>query len=89
MKNGFIGRNQGIPVFDDQILPVFGAIAVSSDVLMEEMRVRNDPGILGDGECAVGGHSLITVPDIDFYLDPRINGKDMAGRPFRFVYVVA
>lgn len=53
------------------------------------MRVGNDPGILGDGECAVGSHSLITVPDIDFYLDPRINGKDMAGRPFQFVSVVA
>ena len=54
MQDGFIGRNQGIPVFDDQLLPVFGAIAVSSDVLVEEMRVGNDPGILSNDEHVVG-----------------------------------
>ena len=46
MQDRFIGRNQGIPVFDDQLLPVFGAIAVSSDVLVEEMGIGNNPGIL-------------------------------------------
>jgi len=54
MQDGFIGRNQGVPVFDDQLLPVFGAIAVSSDVLVEEMRVGNDPGILSNDEHVVG-----------------------------------
>jgi len=58
-----------VPVFDDQLLPVFGAIAVSSDILVKEMRVGNDPGILGNGECVVGSHPLIIVPDCQqFYL---------------------
>jgi len=59
----FIGRNQGVPVFDDQFLPVFGAIAVSSDVIVKEMGIGNDPGILGDIENVVGSHPLIIVPD--------------------------
>ena len=68
MKNGFIWRNQGIPVFDDQLLPVFGSIAVSSDVLVEEMRVGYNPGILGNGECVVGSHPLRNLSYFDFIL---------------------
>jgi len=49
-------------------LPVFGAVAVFSDVLMKEMGVGNDPGILGDGECVVGNQSLIIVPDHNLIL---------------------
>jgi len=56
MQDGFIGRNQGVPVFDDQLLPVFGAIAVSSDVLVEEMRVGYNPDIGGNDERVVGIH---------------------------------
>jgi hypothetical protein len=39
-------------------LPVFRAVAVSSDVLMEEMRVGNNPGVEGDGKCVVGNLPL-------------------------------
>ena len=75
MKNGILWGNTRIPVFDDQILPVFGAIAVSSDIFMEEMRIGYDPGILGaDGECVVGNHPLITVLDIDFFLIQGLMG---------------
>ena len=68
MQDGFIGRNQVVPVFDDKFLPVVGAVAVFSDVLMEEMRVGNDPGILGDGKCVVGSHPLIIFGDLHFSL---------------------
>ena len=69
MKNGFIWRNQGIPVFDDKFLPVDGAVAIFSDVLVKEMGVGNDPSILGDVENVVGIHPLIIVPDCQqFYL---------------------
>lgn len=68
MKNGFIWRNQGIPVFDDQFMPVFGSIAVSSDVLMEEMRVGYNPGIGGNDERVVGIHPLRNISDLDFIL---------------------
>jgi len=37
-------------------LPVFGAVAVSSDVFMEEMGVGDDPGIGGNDERVVGEH---------------------------------
>ena len=80
MQDSFNGRNQVIPVFDDQFLPVFGSIAVSSNVLVKEMRVGNDPGILGDGECVVGRHPLITVSDIDFNFDSTIKGNELIGR---------
>ncbi len=56
MQDSFNGRNQVISIFDDQLLPVFGAIAVSSDILVKEMRVGNNPGILGNGEGVVGSH---------------------------------
>lgn len=68
MQDSFIGRNQVVPVFDDQFLPVFGAIAVSSDVLVEEMRVGNNPGILGNGECVIESHPLIIFGDLHFSL---------------------
>ena len=68
MQDSFIRRNQIIPIFDDHLLPVFGAVAVFSDVLMKEMGVGNDPGILGDGECVVGNQSLIIVPDHNLIL---------------------
>lgn len=79
MQDIFIGGNQGIPVVDDQILPVFGTIAVSSDVLVEEMGVGNNPGILGNGECVVGSHPYITVSDIDFNFDSTIKGNELIG----------
>jgi hypothetical protein len=65
MKNGFIGRNQVVPVFDDQLLPVFGAIALSSDVLVEEMRVGYNPGIGIDVKCVVRSHPFMTISDTD------------------------
>lgn len=68
MQDSVIGRNQVVPVFDDQLLPVFGTIAVSSDVLVKEMGIGNDPGIMGDGEWVVGRHSLRNIPDYDFFL---------------------
>jgi len=55
-------------------LPVFGAIAVSSDVLVKEMGVRNDPGILGDGKWVVGSHPLRILPDFDFILIKELRG---------------
>jgi len=80
VQDRFIGRNQVIPVFDDQLLPVFGAIAVSPDILVEEMRVGNDPGILGDGECVVDNHPFRNLPDFDFP-DPRIKGTTCQAFP--------
>lgn len=68
MKNGFIWRNQGIPVFDDQLLPVFGAIAVSSDILMKKMRIGNNPGIGGNDERVAGIQPLIIISNFDFIL---------------------
>ena len=67
MKNGFIWGNQIIPVFDDQLLPVFGAIAVSSDVLVKEMGVGNDPGVEGDGKCVVGNLPLNKKLSNDYF----------------------
>jgi hypothetical protein len=58
VKNGIVWGDQVIPIFDDQLLPVFGAVAVSSDVLMEEMCVGNNPGVGGDGKCVVGNLPL-------------------------------
>ena len=83
MKNGFIGRNQVVPVFDDQLLPVFGAIAVSSDVLVEEMRVGNDPGIGVDVKCVVGSHPLIILPNFDFILIQELRGTTCQVVPLR------
>jgi hypothetical protein len=67
VKYGFIRGNQIVPVFDNQFLPVFRTVAVSSYVLVEEMGVGDNPGILGNGECVVS-HVLITAPVIDFTL---------------------
>ena len=66
MQNGFVRGNQVIPILDNQFLPVFGAIAVPSDILMEEMGVGNNPGIESDFEFVVGKHPLILFGDIRF-----------------------
>jgi hypothetical protein len=67
-------------------MPDFRTIAGFTGVLapqphrrVKEMCIRNDPGILGDGECVVESHPLITVPDIDFDFDSTIKGNDLAG----------
>jgi len=54
-----------IPIVDGLVLAVFGAIAVSSDVFMEEMGVGNDPGILGNGECVIENHLVVSQHDYD------------------------
>jgi len=36
VQNGFVWGNQVIPVFDDQLLPVFRAAAISSDILVRK-----------------------------------------------------
>lgn len=74
MQNGFNGRNQVIPVFDDQLLPVLGAIAVYSDILMKKMRIGNNPGIEIDFERVVGDHPLIIFGDLRFSLPSNSTG---------------
>jgi hypothetical protein len=48
-------------------LPVFRAVAVSSDVLMEEMRVGNNPGVEGDGKCVIGNLPLNKYLSNDYF----------------------
>ena len=48
-------------------MPVFRAVAVSSDVLMEEMRVGNNPSVRGDGKCVVGNLPLNTNLSNDYF----------------------
>ena len=59
MQDIFLGGNQVVPVFDDHLLPVFGAIAVPSDILMKKMRIGNYPGVESDFELVVCNHPLI------------------------------
>ena len=88
MQDSFIRRNQIIPIFDDHLLPVFGTIAVSSDVLVKEMGVGNDPSILGYGEYVVGSYPIITTLDIDFILIQK-SWKRPGGRSLKVVPVVS
>ena len=83
VQNGFIRGNQVIPVFDDQLLPVFGAIAVSSDILMKKMRIGNNPGIGGNDERVVGIHPLIIISNFDFILFQGILGTTWPVVPSR------
>jgi len=80
VQDSVIGRNQVVPVFDDQLLPVLGTIAVSSDVLVEEMRVGNDPCILGYSECVIDRQPFRNLPDFDFP-DSRIKGTTCQAFP--------
>jgi hypothetical protein len=66
VQDGFIWGNQIIPILENQFLPVFWTAAVPSDILMEEMRVGNDPGIESDFECVVGDHPIIIFGDFRF-----------------------
>lgn len=95
VQNGFVWGNQIIPVFDDHLLPVFGTIAVSPDVLapqahirVKEVGVGNDPSILGYGECVVGSHPTITTLDIDFILIQK-SWKRPGGRSLKVVPIVS
>jgi hypothetical protein len=45
MEDGFIWGYSIIPVFNNQFLPVFWAIAVSPNIFVEEMGIGNDPCI--------------------------------------------
>jgi len=46
MKNDFIRLYEAIPVFNDQLLPAIRATTVLVDVCVEEMGIRNEPGII-------------------------------------------
>ena len=46
VKDGFAGLNEAIPVFNDQLLPAFRSIAILTDIGMEEMRIRDQSGIV-------------------------------------------
>jgi len=48
VKNNVAGLDEVIPVLDDQVLPVWGAVAVLLDIGMEEMGVRNNPGRIAE-----------------------------------------
>ena len=76
-------RYQVVPVFDDQLLPVLGAIAVSSDIIMKKMRLGNNPGIGVDVKCVVGSHPLIILPNFDFILIQELRGTTCQVVPLR------
>ena len=46
MKNDFARLYEAIPVFDNQILPAIRTATVLADVCVEEMGIRNEPGIV-------------------------------------------
>ena len=52
--------------FYNQLLPVFRTAAMLSDILKEEMRVGNNPGIESDFECVVSEQPLIVFGDFLF-----------------------
>jgi len=58
MKNGILWGNTGIPVIDNQFLPVFGEITVSSNIDVEEMCIGNDPSIGSNYECVVVSYPI-------------------------------
>jgi len=60
------GVTRSFQFLNDQFLPVFGAIAVSSDVIVKKMGVGNNPCIEIDFERVVGDHPLIIFGDFFF-----------------------
>ena len=55
MKHRFIRGNQIIPVLDNQFLPVLWTAAIPSNVFMEKMGIRNNPGIRSNFKVVVRG----------------------------------
>ena len=94
MQNGFVWRNQIIPNLNNQILPVFGPVAIPSDILtpkahirVEKMRVGNNPGIETDFKRVAGDHPLIIFGDFRFLYQELVReqpgGVFLAGRSRR------
>ena len=52
--------------FYNQLLPVFSTAVMLSDILKEEMRFGNNPGIESDFAGVIGGHPLIVFGDFRF-----------------------
>jgi len=50
MQDGIMWGNPLIPILDDHLLPVLWAIAITANVLVEEMGIGDDPGVGGDNE---------------------------------------
>ena len=50
MKHYVIELNQAVPVLDDLGLPVLWAVAVTTDILMKEMGIGYDPGLIIYGQ---------------------------------------
>ncbi len=91
MKNGILWGNTGIPVIDNQFLPVFGAITVSSNIDMEEMCVRNDPGVGSNYERVVGSHPLMQRSKSYYKLQSDLNviGNDRTGSSLQVVLLAS
>ena len=66
MKHLFIRNNQIIPIIDNQVLPVLGAVTVSSDIFVEEMGIWNDPDIRGNYQFVVCDKRPLQIDKIDF-----------------------
>lgn len=45
VENNISRSDQAVPVFDNQILPTFRATAIFADVGMEEVGIRDQPGV--------------------------------------------
>lgn len=50
MEYNLFWLNKAVPVFNDRFLPAIWSVAIASDVLVEEMGVGDDPGLVIKGE---------------------------------------
>jgi hypothetical protein len=54
MENYIIRLDEAVPVFNDRLLPAIRTVAITADVLVEEMGVGDDPGLVIKGELRLG-----------------------------------
>ena len=46
MEDNLFWLNKAVPVIDDRLLPAIRSVAIATDVLVEEVGVGDDPGLV-------------------------------------------
>lgn len=54
MEDNLFWLEKAVPVFNGRILPAIRSVAIATDVLVEEVGVGDDPGLVIKGELRLG-----------------------------------
>jgi hypothetical protein len=61
MENSLTGLDEAIPVLKYQILPTFGTSTIAPDIVMKEMSISYQPGLIIKEDFGGGGEHGSTV----------------------------